>query len=518
MNGRLQALINLRRSLRVWISVTFGGLALLLTIVFGFLLDASVSERVDPQLYRQLEQLIIIYGGVRVVIFLVLGWLVAGRIARPLSEIAAAARRISRQGSHEVIPTFPGHDEVASLSRSLNALVTDLSQQKQALQAAQAELEARVVERTRQLTALSNLLAVSSELESDLPTVLNQALTQVLTVTGSHIGAIHLLSQDGSHLELITALNIRPEITANLQTMPLDHPLVWEILQQEDHLRLPDLTADPRTAPFAALSQNRQLLGFPIRKGTHNWGTLVVILTPGESLDVTEIGLLSSLADQLAIVVENAHLRREAERLAVVEERNRLARELHDSVTQALYSTTLFAEAGQRNARAGKMDKALSYLTEVGETSHQALKEMRLLVHKLRPSVLDKEGLIPALEQRLKGVEERAGIQYELVVDGELHLLSDVESALYFMAQEALNNSLKHARATAITVHLAQTEADVQLEVGDNGDGFVWETAVSAGGLGLSSLQERAKQYKGSVKFQTAPGEGTMVKVWLPIQ
>lgn len=518
MNGRLQTIFDFRRSLRVWISFTFGALALLLTILFGFLLDVSISERVDPQVYNQLQQLTFIYGGVRVVIFLVLGWVIAGRVARPLSEIAAAARRISREGSEEVIPTFPGHDEVASLSRSLNTLVTDLSQQRNALQTAHQELEARVVERTRQLTALYDVLAVSNELERDLPKVLNQALTHMLTAAGTEAGAIHLLSRDETHLKLVTDLNMPPEIVANWQTMPLDHPMVQEILQQEDYLLFSDLTADPCIVPLTALSQNHQVLAFPIRKGRHNLGTLVVILSPSKLLDMTEIGMLSSLADQLAVVVENARLRQEAERLAVMEERNRLARELHDSVTQALYSTTLFAEAGQRQAQAGKMDKALSYLAEVGETSHQALKEMRLLVYKLRPSALDKEGLLAALEQRLKGVEERAGIQYELMVDGELHLPHDVEAALYSMAQETLNNSLKHARATAISVHFAQTDDDVQFEIKDNGEGFVWETAVAAGGLGLTSLQERAKQYKGTVEFQTAPSKGTTVKVWLPIQ
>jgi signal transduction histidine kinase len=491
-------------------------MAMVLTLILSWLLELRVREQVSLEYFAQLQQLIFAYGIGFSLLFLVLGWVLAGGITRPLSEIAVAAQRISQGHSEEVIPTFPGHDELASLSRSLNLLVTDLNQQKIALQGSHAELEARVSERTRQLSTLYDMLAVNNNVEDDLSSRLKQALGNVLAVTGTSIGGIHLLNQAGTSMEMVAENNMLPEITAALQTLPLDHPLLTRILQERAYLYIPDLSVNPYTAAFTGLSQNKQFLGFPIRKGERNLGTISVILQETQPLDETAIGLFHSLADHLAIVVENDHLRQQSERLAVVEERNRLARELHDSVTQSLYSATLFAEAGQRNAKAGKMDKAIAYLAEVGETSHQALKEMRLLVHKLRPSALDKEGLIPAVDQRLKAVEERAGIEHELTVEGELHLSNDLESVLYAIVLESLNNALKHARATAVSVHFSQTSDRVGVSVRDNGRGFDLKTALLAGGLGLTSLQERVAQLNGTIEIQSSLGEGTNISVQIP--
>jgi signal transduction histidine kinase len=217
------------------------------------------------------------------------------------------------------------------------------------------------------------------------------------------------------------------------------------------------------------------------------------------------------VANQLGIAVERFHLRQRAEQLAVLEERNRLARELHDSVTQSLYSAVLFVEASRRMIEAGKPDKAALYLTDVSETSQQALKEMRLLVHKLRPSALEREGLLFALEQRLKAVEGRVGIQYQLLADEKLRLTPDLEESLYHISQEALNNALKHARASKVAVRLQQQEGEVTLWVMDNGKGFDVTAAGTAGGLGLTTMREWAALFDGTVTVQSTPEEGTLV-------
>ena len=154
------------------------------------------------------------------------------------------------------------------------------------------------------------------------------------------------------------------------------------------------------------------------------------------------------------------------------QERQRLARELHDSVTQSLYSSTLFAEAGRRLAGTGDLERSAEYFTQLRETSHQALKEMRLLVHQLRPLVLEQMGLVGALRQRLDAVERRAGVEARLQVDGDAQQPDDVEEGLYFIAQEALNNALKHAESDSVTVRIKSRDGFVELEVSDNGNGF----------------------------------------------
>lgn len=207
----------------------------------------------------------------------------------------------------------------------------------------------------------------------------------------------------------------------------------------------------------------------------------------------------------------------EAQTRAALEERQRLARELHDSVTQSLYSLTLLAEAGRRTAAAGDLAKATGVIARLGETAQQALKEMRLLVFELRPLALETEGLVDALRQRLEAVEKRAGLQATLHAEALPDLPAPVEHGLYRIAQEALNNALKHAGAAAVTVRLRAAAGQVELEVADDGRGFEPAAVRGGGGLGLVSIHERAAALGGAVQIRSAPGAGTRVQVNVPL-
>ncbi len=197
---------------------------------------------------------------------------------------------------------------------------------------------------------------------------------------------------------------------------------------------------------------------------------------------------------------------------ALREERERMARELHDSVTQALYGLTLFADAGSQQAASGKLEPACQYLPRISETAVQALKEMRLLVYQLRPAALDDQGLVGALDYRLSAVERRAGVKAQLVADEALALPADLTEGLYGIAQEALNNVLKHAYASRVTVALHSQEGTVELSVADDGQGFD-PAAVRQGGLGLISMRERAEKIHGTLTISSAVGQGTRVVV-----
>jgi PAS domain S-box-containing protein len=203
----------------------------------------------------------------------------------------------------------------------------------------------------------------------------------------------------------------------------------------------------------------------------------------------------------------------EAQARAALEERHRLARELHDSVTQSLYSLTLLAEAGRRLAEQGNLERVTQYVGRLGETAQQALKEMRLLVYQLRPLALESEGLAGALQHRLDAVEKRAGIQTQLFVVGMLDLPPAVEADLFRIAQEALNNALKHSQASSVTVRLCLGSGRVGLEVADNGRGFAPQGPSARGGWGLTSMRERVEARGGSLQIEATPGQGTRVLV-----
>ncbi|HEX6384272.1 MAG TPA: sensor histidine kinase, partial [Anaerolineae bacterium] len=162
---------------------------------------------------------------------------------------------------------------------------------------------------------------------------------------------------------------------------------------------------------------------------------------------------------------------------------------------------------------AGDRERVAAYVGRLGETAQQSLKEMRLLVYELRPPALEAEGLVGALQQRLDAVEKRAGVQARLVVEDTLDLPAAVEEALYRIVQEALNNALKHAAATQVTVKLRAGGNRVEVEVMDNGRGFDPRTVPDRGGLGLISMSERAEKLGGSLTVMTGPGEGTAILV-----
>lgn len=203
---------------------------------------------------------------------------------------------------------------------------------------------------------------------------------------------------------------------------------------------------------------------------------------------------------------------------AVMEERGRLARELHDSVSQSLYSLTLFAETSKQLAENGDLEGVKTCVDELKQSSQGVLKELRLLVYDLRPSALEEEGLVGALRQRLEAVERRSGVKGRLVVEQEKELPPTVEEGLYRIAQEALNNALKHSRATEVLLRLSIGEELVELEVADNGIGFDLEKVIAkGGGMGLTNMRERAEKLGGSLKIQTAPDNGAAIDVRISI-
>ena len=240
---------------------------------------------------------------------------------------------------------------------------------------------------------------------------------------------------------------------------------------------------------FAALLRSYQAsLSVPLIIKESFYGSLGFYYAEPRVLSPHDMSLAVTFGSQAALAIENARLRLQAEQAAILQERSRLARDLHDSVTQSLYSLTLLAEAARRLAGAGDLPQVEQAITRLGEIGQQALKEMRLLVYELRPSVLRREGLVRALGHRLETVERRAGIEALLVVEGRPALSPGLEEQLYHLIQEALNNALKHAAATTVTVRIEERGGELQVSVSDNGRGFDPDRSEE-GGIGLVSMR-----------------------------
>ncbi len=384
-------------------------------------------------------------------------------------------------------------------------------------------LEQRVADRTRELATLYNVASVVTE-EHELKPMLKRALELTLQTLNINRGAIHLIEEhqlsetDKPTLLLTVEHGLSLEEHNSLEKVSFGEGLQGFVFQNNQSLV--STSAETDSAPLTqrpALFGKYAYLGVPMRiQGNEIIGVVSVYRQNNSLFRTEEIALLSTIADEIAVIIENVRLREQTEHSAVLEERQRLARELHDSATQALYSLTLFASACRELVQIGDLDRLSSNIEKINLISLQALKEMRLLIYELHPPTLKEDGLVNALQQRLDAVERRASVKTRLLISGEIELPPAIAAELNRISQEALNNILKHAGASAVTIHIRATDHEIELEISDNGIGFIPSEAFDQGGLGLRSLSERAEKINGSLSIQSAPGEGTKISVRIP--
>lgn len=413
----------------------------------------------------------------------------------------------------------------------LTAILRDITQRHQAraaLEEAHRLLEQRVTARTAEL---STLLDISQEMtttveQAPLLELILKHLNRVMINSGA---SIMLLEDEKLVMKAYRGAG-QQAIALQLKFSLQDYPMIQEVISKPQPFIVADMRGDnPLATTLRAIDRSlahqinignylRSCLGAPLIVNQQCIGLLVLNHQEPDFYQEADAKLAQTFANQAAIAIENARLYAQARKAAAVEERNRLARELHDSVTQSLYSLTLLASGWQQMMRDGKLHTLAQPLTEVGDIAQQALKEMRLLVYQLRPPELDREGLVGALRQRLEAVEQRAGIKARLIRDEIISLPTDVEEALYAIALEALNNALKHAAATAVTVHIRSDAGWVKLEVKDNGRGFNPEEAAQSGGMGLANMRERAENCQGHLTIDTNPETGTQLQVRIQVK
>lgn len=232
-----------------------------------------------------------------------------------------------------------------------------------------------------------------------------------------------------------------------------------------------------------------------------------------------DVGVLATAADVLASAIENARLYQRAQEAAVLEERSRLARDLHDSISQQLFSMTLTAQAARAQLEKNPARSAVQ-LERLQETATVALAEMRALIHQLRPPGLSDQGLIAALQQHVSALGHREGLTVHLDVRGEERYARGFEQAIYRIAQEALNNIIKHAGACSVAILLELQPEQIMLRVSDDGRGFDLALVGGRGDggrhLGLTSMRERAAEIGGYLELRAQPDVGTDVVLIVP--
>jgi len=441
------------------------------------------------------------------------------RIAHPLARLANAARNIGDGGLTEEV-RLERSDEIGDLARAFNTMTAQLGNLIN-------QLEQRVVERTVELEEANRALKHRA-LQVETSFKVGRQITSILETQPLLQRIVNLIRQSFGYKQ-VTIFLVEKEENAQLVLQacsPLQEKNYPILLLDHNSLNgscavlnqpvvVNDVRQDKRFLKEKDLEVNSEMV-IPLIAADKVIGTLDIESTQLNAFNHEDVLGFQNLADQIAIAIQNAHLYARTRELAVLEERNRLSRELHDSVIQSLYSLNLLAGGWQRLVDNDQHLEIFQYLQKVRQISDQALREMRLLVHQLRPPVLEEVGLLDALHQRLDAVEKRAGIETRLVVDGDLELPYALEEPFYWIAQEALNNAVKHGGPAAISIWLSFEEAEIVLEVQDDGCGFDLSKTQSGGGIGLRTMQERASAIQASLTIKTAPGQGTLIRVAAP--
>jgi signal transduction histidine kinase len=447
-------------------------------------------------------------------------WLNRRVLLRPIGGLVDATRSVASGDLSTEVPVSRG-DELGELGQSFNVMVRQLRESERVL-------EQRVDDRTRELSGLLEVTrVVSSTLQ--LRPLLQLVLEQTASVLPYDRSAIML--REGEDLQILAVRAGAGDADETLarqvgMLLPLSRtPVLWNALRAGDPVFMADVQSGDQLAVAyreevgtfigLAVSQFRSWMGIPLIMKGDVAGIMTVARAEAGAYESTHAALGKAIASQVAIAIENAQLFEQAQRAASLEERGRLARELHDSVSQALYGITL--GAGTARARLTENpDAAVEPIEYVQALAQAGLAEMRALIFELRPESLETEGLLAAIEKQGASISARHNVAFELNATDEPDCSLAAKEALYRIAQEAMHNVVKHAGASSVRTRLERTNGALVLSVRDDGRGF--DPASSfPGHVGLHSMRERAEKLGGTLTIESELGRGTTVVARLPV-
>jgi signal transduction histidine kinase len=367
---------------------------------------------------------------------------------------------------------------------------------------------------TPALKAVSDaVLAVASKRSVD--EVLQRLVHAARDVVGARYAALGIPDGEGGFRRFLVS-GMSDELVAAMGPLPRTHGMLGAMLHLAVPYRTDDLHRDPRFRGWwpRRHPDMRSFLGVPIAAPEGIIGAFYLTeKADGQSFSADDQQVIELLAAHAAIAITNARLYEESRELSIISERNRLALELHDVVSQKLFSLTLTAEAAatqlERDPAAARVQ-----LQRLGQLSREALDELRSLILGLRPPELERDGLTGTLRKEVEMLRRVHGVEIELRAEGLIEGDGQRDAAVLRIAQEALHNALRHAGAQQVGVRVDQGDGTLVVEVRDDGVGFEPDRAeLRSRHLGLTSMEERARELGGRLEIRSAPGRGTVVRL-----
>ncbi|RHW36595.1 GAF domain-containing protein [Lysinibacillus yapensis] len=362
------------------------------------------------------------------------------------------------------------------------------------------------------ITILKEIAELLNE-ETDLIPMLKGALCKFLSGTNFETGWIFFIDERGK-IELVAHENLPDALTFN-NCQHLEKGGCWCVSRYRNNqlkkasniieCQRIEAAIQSKTGDHANITHHATV---PLQSGDERFGLLNVASPNTVKFSEEELELLESVAFQMGSAIKRINLTKQEQKLALVQERNRLARDLHDSVNQLLFSVTLTSRAGIEMTDNQNVKETFK---EIQQLTQSALTEMRALIWQLRP-----QGLESGLLEAIKAYAEMLNTQLTVNVSGVIQFPSRVEETLFRISQEALNNIRKHAGVQEAIIYMTVTQTDILLVIKDEGRGFVIDPEKSLPSMGLQSIQDRASALGGTADWVSEIGKGTELLIRLP--
>jgi nitrate/nitrite-specific signal transduction histidine kinase len=482
--------------------------------------EESWTDVMRPSLpYRQLLLILLALGAIVPMLVTAYG---VRHITGPIQKLIRAAEQVTAGQFKHQIEVKTG-DEIETLADQFNLMSAELDD-------SYSLLEKKVAERTHELATLNAIAArVSSSL--NLNEIMADALERIMELTGMEHGIAYRIAggeggaantgtgAEEAHLRVMAFRGLPPTFADLGDRLPLrqsaagvagrrGEPVIWTLAE------LP--TESALRGRLVTLGVE-QVIAIPLMVKGRLVGSLNLSTNQSRTYPPEQIALLKTIGQQIGVAVENAHLYEQAEQTAIAAERGRLARELHDAVTQTLFSASLIADVTPQIWKRSP-EEGLQHLAELRQLTRGALAEMRTLLLEMRPESLQRADIKSLLTQLADAFIGRVRVPLDLEIHGDCELTHEVKVAFYRVAQEALNNIAKHAGARRVELHLDCQPGHLHLCIQDDGLGFD-AGSIPPGHMGVAIMRERASSIGAFLKIESQLGQGTTVELdWRPAQ
>ena len=356
--------------------------------------------------------------------------------------------------------------------------------------------------------------------------VLEAILNGLARFVNSQVGFVLLFGGRGDELRVVAGRGLFPSDGDRVLRATIGGA-IGRVLAGAEILTVQEPARDPGLGQFAALQEMRTALCLPLRAGFELFGIVVVASKETQTFSPEQLTLLEGLTNQGVIALQNSmlyqSLREERDRIIDAEEeaRHQLARDLHDGPAQGLAAIVMKADFIRRllERDPGRVPDELKALEDI---ARQTTKEVRTLLFQLRPISLETQGLVSTLNQYAEKLRETEGLEVTVEAETLPELNPNVAATVFTIIQEAVNNAKKHAGTTEVFLRLGVRDENLFVEVEDHGRGFdlsaLEATYDSRGSLGLLNMRERAERIGGVFSVESAPGQGTLVTIAVPLE